>query len=621
MYKLYPSVKSQKLNEGFFELGKECVVFFQEELVNVFKYLQGSMKVKVGSNEDARYKYIKDSSLGLEAYKIVVEQNKVEIHYSSENGAFYGTVTLLQIISQVEDKIRCLEIFDEPDLKIRGFMMDISRDKVPTVETVKHIIDMMSNVKMNHLELYVEGFSFGYPSFERYLTENNYISVEEYKEIESYANSRMVDLVPNQNGFGHMAKWLEKDEFKDLAEIPGGIFLWGRQRKESTLNPLDPKSLELVKQLYADMLPISNSKYFNMNFDEPFELGKGKSKEAVEKNGIGNVYIDFALKAYEEIKKYNKIPMIWGDVLINHPDLLHRLPKEMLFIDWGYDANYPFNRHLKQLSDLDIKFLAAPATTSWCSFLGRTNDWWENIQNACVYTHAYGGEGVIVTDWGDFGHLQFLSISYAPLIFSGLMSWRVKEGTFFTLHDYLNRYIFKDSKKIMADAVFELGNYYRYYNDYRSNGTVAFHTFMWATHSVTEEDPYNFYYERSKHSVLSKEKYELMMKFLDARVYELSLADMKTDEGQLILDELKQSVFLVKLINTLNHSFNEELSLEERIALLEVVIQSKDKLISEQKRVWLARNKYSDLDVSIAYLERFILFAEKVLNYIKEVKR
>ena len=156
--------------------------------------------------------------------------------------------------------------------------------------------------------------------------------------------------------------------------------------------------------MYKDMLPYSNSKYFNMNFDEPFELGKGKSKEAVEKEGLGNVYIDFVLKAYEEVKKYNKTPMIWGDVLINHPELLHRLPEEMLFIDWGYDANYPFNRHLKQLSDLNIKFLAAPATTSWCSFLGRTNDWWENIQNACVYTHVHGGEGVIVTDWGDFGH-------------------------------------------------------------------------------------------------------------------------------------------------------------------------------------------------------------------------
>lgn len=620
MYRLFPNVKQQILKDGFFVFEEENVVFFQEDLVNVFNFLKKTLKIKNGSAETAQLKFIKDESLGVEAYKINVDESGVTIFYSQENGAFYGAVTLKQILLQAGGRIRYLDLSDEPDLKIRGFMMDISRDKVPTVETVKHIIDLMSDVKMNHLELYVEGFSFGYPSFSRYLEDNNFISVEEYQEIEKYAAVHMVDLVPNQNGFGHMAKWLEKDEFKDLAEVPEGIFLWGRQRKASTLNPLDPKSLELVKQLYKDMLPISNSKYFNMNFDEPFELGKGKSKEAVEKDGLGNVYIDFALKAIEEIKKYNKTPMIWGDVLIHHPEVLHRLPKDMLFIDWGYDANYPFNRHLKQLSDLKIKFLAAPATTSWCSFLGRTNDWWENIQNACVYTRVHGGEGVIVTDWGDFGHLQFLPISYAPLIFSGLMSWRVREGTFFSLHEYLNKYIFKDSKKIMADVVFELGNYYRYYNDYRSNGTVAFHTFMWATHAVNESDPYNYYHERTKHSVLSKEKYELMMRFLDERIYELDLTDMKINEGQLIKDELKQSAFLVKLIDKLNHSFNSELTKDQRIALLEEIINSKDKLISEQKRLWLARNKYSDLDVSLAYLERFILFAEKTINYIKEVQ-
>lgn len=620
MYRLFPNVKLLQLKDGFFSLEQERVVFFHEDLVNVFNYLKTFTEIKIGSDSDATLKFIKDNNLEEEAYRIVVEENGIKVFYRTEKGAFYATVTLKQIVLQAGGKIRCLELFDEPDLKIRGFMMDISRDKVPTIDTIKHIIDLMCEVKMNHLELYVEGFSFGYPSFKNYLKENNYISAEEYQEIEDYALKHMIDLVPNQNGFGHMAKWLEQDEFKDLAEVPEGIFLWGRQRKASTLNPLDPKSLELVKQLYADMLPISKSKYFNMNFDEPFELGKGKSKEVVEKEGLGNVYIDFALKAYEEIKKYNKTPMIWGDVLMHHPELLHRLPEDILFIDWGYDANYPFNKHLKQLSDLKIKFLAAPATTSWCSFLGRTNDWWENIQNACVYTHMYGGEGVIVTDWGDFGHLQFLPISYAPLIFCGLMTWRVKEGTFFTLHEYLNKFIFKDSKKIMADVVFELGNYYRYYNDYRSNGTVAFHTFMWATYAVNESDPYNYYHERTKHSILSKEKYELMMRFLDERVYELSLADMQTSDGELIKAELKQSVFLVKLINKLNYSFNDKLTKDERIALLEEIVGSREKLINEQTKLWLARNKYSDLDESIGYLERFILFGRKTLNYIKEVQ-
>lgn len=619
MYKIFPNVKTQFLKEGFFAFTEEISIFFEEELVNVFNYLSNFLAIKQENSEKAAIKFIKDETLNFEAYKINVDACGIKIYYSKENGAFYASVTLKQILNQSNGKIRCLEIFDEPDLKIRGFMMDISRDKVPTVETIKHVIDLISEVKMNHFELYVEGFSFGYPSFSEFLKENNYISISEYQEIEKYANSKMIDLVPNQNGFGHMTKWLETEEYKDLAEVPEGIFLWGRQRKASTLNPLDPRSLELVKKMYEDMLPISNSKYFNMNFDEPFELGKGKSKEAVEKEGLGNVYIDFALKAYDEVKKYGKIPMIWGDVLINHPELLHRLPSDMLFIDWGYDANYPFKTHLQKLSELKIKFLAAPATTSWCSFLGRTLDWVENIQNACIYTHMYGGEGVLLTDWGDFGHLQFLPISYAPIVYAGLLSWRVKEGTILMLADYLNKYVFSDSKKLMANTIMDFGNYYKYYNEYRGNGTVAFYIFMWATYAAIENDSINYFIERNKSSILSKEQYELMEKFLNFKETELDLVDMKIEDASLIKDELKQSSRLVKMINKLIYAFNDNLSKDEKVKLLEEILENKDNFINEQKRLWLARNKYSDLDTSIGYLERFFIFAKKTLNYINEV--
>ncbi len=124
--------------------------------------------------------------------------------------------------------------------------------------------------------------------------------------MEEYANSKYIDLVPNENGFGHMGKWLSYDEFKPLVECPEGIFLWGRNREPSTLDPFNEKSIELVKDLYDEMIPLSNSKYFNMNFDEPFELGKGKSKDEVLKKGLGNVYIDYTLKAYEALKSIIK---------------------------------------------------------------------------------------------------------------------------------------------------------------------------------------------------------------------------------------------------------------------------------------------------------------------------
>lgn len=64
--------------------------------------------------------------------------------------------------------------------------------------------------------------------------------------------------------------------------------------------------------MYEEMLPNRKSKYFNINFDEPMELGMGKTKELVEKEGLSNVYLDYLNLVLEEVKKYNKTPIMWG---------------------------------------------------------------------------------------------------------------------------------------------------------------------------------------------------------------------------------------------------------------------------------------------------------------------
>ena len=348
MIQLFPKVSKMKLNEGKFVAGETLSCFFKNEKVNVFKGFTNKPILICGNIENADIIYEKKENLASQSYELIVA-DKVYINYGDDAGAFYGSVTLNQLLR--EDAIPCLEIFDKPDLEIRGFMYDISRNKVAKLDTLKSIIDKMAQLKMNHFELYVEGFSFEYKSFSEYLQKDGFITVEEYLELQDYCIERFIDFVPNQNGFGHMAPWLALEEFKDLRISPEGMHLWGRFRPASTLNPLHEGSIELVKKMYKDMLPLCKSKYFNMNFDEPFELGRGLTEEKAKEVGVGNLYIDYALKAYDEIKSYGRTPIIWGDVLLKHPDLLYRLPKDMMFVDWGYDANYPFEEHTKMLKE------------------------------------------------------------------------------------------------------------------------------------------------------------------------------------------------------------------------------------------------------------------------------
>lgn len=610
MYHIYPQPKRINIRDTFVIKKNRPRIFFTHELVNVLLLLQKFVEFDVIYDENADIVYQKILGLNEEAYNLIIDNDQIIIQYSFDAGAYHATQTLRQIYNQTSSKFQGVEIFDEPDLQIRGFLLDISRSKIPKMETIFEIVELMGQLKMNHLELYVEGFSFGYPSFLQYWQDETPITVDEYKQIEQYCNEHHIDLVPNQNGFGHMAPWLALDEFKDLAECPEGIHLWGTHRAPSTLNPLDERSVELVKKMYQDMLPISNSKYFNMNFDEPFELGKGKSAEYCKQHGLGNCYVDFVLKAYQEIKKYNKQPLIWGDVLLKHPEVLHRLPEDMIFIDWGYDGNYPFSKNLQVIANHNIKFMTAPGTSSWCSISGRTLDMIFNIYNACVYTKKYQGLGVLLTDWGDFGHLQYWPVSLVPLAYMGALSWRIEEGTIFKIKHFVNQYIFKDDSKLMADLMLDFGSYNKFENYYMSNGTQTFYTLIWANFALKEKDPLKYFEEKIKYSRLSVNQYKIMQGYFKEILHRLELTNMNRKDKDLIKSEIKQSVDLITNIQKINLSFDETISRQERIKLLEEVINSTNGLILNHQNLWLERNRSGGLKNSVQIIENLVAFAK-----------
>ena len=594
MYNIYPKVKKQLNKEGFFTFDK--VNLFCESNKNVFMDLQEIIKINETLEELANVKYLIKDNLESQEYEIDINPDCICIYASEEVGLYYATKSLKQII--VDGKVECGYIKDKPDLRVRGFMHDISRNKVPKLETLKYIVDVMGDLKMNHFELYVEGFSFEYKSFEKYLEDNSYITVEEYKELEQYCLDHYIDLVPNQNGLGHMGDWLSKDEFKDLAESPEGIHLWGTLRAPSTLDVSNPKSLELIKKMYADMLVHSKSKYFHMNFDEPFELGLNKNKQKCEELGKANVYLEFVEKAYDEIKKYNKIPLIWGDVLINHDDVLEKIPSDMIFVDWGYDAQYPFDKTLKKLKKANIKFMSAPGTTTWCSLLGRTYDYLENISAAIWNTYDLGGEGVILTDWGDVGHLQYLPATFAPLVYSGLLSYRVKHGVFKDLKEYLNKFVFKDENELAADVFMDAGTYLKYEPHYTDNGSVTFYSMVWVLNSMKEQDPVEYYKRRMRYNLYNFDQYKLLMEFFEQKKKEIDLC--KIDE--LIKDEFKNSIDILIMNANIIISYQEKVDVLFRINKLKEADQLIDKIILDLEKNWLVRNKSSRLNNSIENL-------------------
>lgn len=511
-----------------------------------------------------------------EEYHLIIKENRIQIISKTEKAAFYGLITLKQL--QSEQIIETQDIKDKPDLEVRGLMLDISRAKVLNVSSIKKIIDLMAELKYNHLELYVEGFSYEYKNIKEALADKNYLTQEEYLEVEKYAIEKYIDFVPNQNGFGHMSDWLALDKFKELAECPDGFEIWGSKRPPSTLDPTNPKSFELVKQMYEEMIPFTKSKYFNMNFDEPYELGHGKSKQECLKTSTEDVYIEYLEKLANVVRKYNKTPMIWGDVLVKHPDKISKLSKDIVFIDWGYNKAYDFVNHAKMLEELKVKYLLAPGTSTWSSITGRFIDMKETIENSTCSSKKYHGLGILLTDWGDMGHLQYLPSSYLGFIYGAMLSW--SSGTIEDAEKYL-AIILND--ETLAKVIVELSHYHELEGEYRDYGTRLFASIMWAEHGRRQDDKVNFFLNRMKSNIIS---YEAVQKLHDLFIQEKN--KLQNAKECLEKDEIKNAILLLETLLAINERLHSYL--DNCIVNFDEPIKNLEKYLENHKKLWLARN-------------------------------
>lgn len=117
---------------------------------------------------------------------------------------------------------------------------------------------------------------------------------------------------------------------------------------------------------------------------------------------------------------------MWGDIVMKHPDLIPLIPKDITILDWGYESSYPYERHCKTLQASGLNYMVCPGTNSWTSITGRTDNMLATIESATTNGVKYGAKGMLLTDWGDLGHWQYLPVCYAGYTTGAALSWNCK---------------------------------------------------------------------------------------------------------------------------------------------------------------------------------------------------
>jgi hexosaminidase len=364
-----------------------------------------------------------------EEYRLTVGAKSVVILAADWHGVGYALDTLRQIIVQFGKAVPQAEINDWPELKRRGFYLDVSRGKVPTVEKLEMIIQLLARLRYNEFQIYIENI-FEFPGHDFY-ADTTPLTAAEVRHLDRVCQGCGIDFVPSLTSLGHFDKILRHPRYRHLAEIePAEILAQGIKPwcdDPWTLCISDPAAAELISDLYDAFLPHFSSSSFNICCDESWDLALGRSRDyARQMGGVGEVYVRWINQCAAIAARHGKSIALWGDIILNHPEKISALPRDATLLEWGYESDHPFDAHGREFAQSDRPWYVCPGTSSWQSFGGRLDTALANIRNAVTAGRRHSARGMLLTDWGDYGHQQCFVVSLVPLIAGAAIAWNLQ---------------------------------------------------------------------------------------------------------------------------------------------------------------------------------------------------
>ncbi len=569
------------------------------------EYKEGYYVLKEGKKEDSLFNFytrVKDGNADIvftecpdfkeEEYEICVEENGVVISCASEAGKFRALTSLRQMIE--DGKISLGTVHDYPQFERRSYMLDISRNRMPKVETITWLIDLLAGLKYNEIQLYMDSFCFKYDAFPEYTADFDCLTAEDIEYLDQYCYDRFIDLVPNQNSFGHMAAWLAKPELAHLGLTDGTA-------PANTLNPLLDETIEFLDKLYGSLLPHFRSKYVNIGLDEAYGLGKFQTEEACKKYGADNVFMDFLNKVADLCeKKYGKTVMFWSDMIASYPESHTRIPGSAIALSWGYDLikSQMMEKRCMDLKKVNVPYYVCPGNCTWLSFTGRFDVMSFNTRTLGEVGRDHGAKGYLMTDWGcGEGHMHNMVWSLVPAALAGQYAWNVgayqnggtlKNDYIYAAQDYIDKTVFGGAK--VSPILYRMQQYYLYEPERLHGSTMCCLIFR----KPLKEKVYPFFFDLDKCG--DDFYFDNVMEYMQKNIDDLEKIDMDERWKREIRVNANMVIMASDLLKVRLH---QKVTPEHCEDLCEYI----DEIAAEHKELWLYRNYEKGMEDFLGQLE------------------
>ena len=337
-----------------------------------------------------------------EGISIVKTEGGVSLRYGKKHEFFRALSQLKKVIvtdESVEEKTFMTDLC---------FMADVSRNAVYNMASAKRMIRFMALMGYSSLMLYTEDtFEVeGYPYFGHM---RGRYSKEELREIDDYAYSFGIEVIPCIQTLAHLTtalRWPQMEDFTDTEDI----MMVG-----------DDKTYAFIDATLRTCLECFRSRKINIGMDEAHSLGFGKF---YKKNGYVNQHEIMLYHLNRVTKMCHELgyhPMIWSDMFFRmvtsdgrycsadveiSQEVIDKVPEGLTLVFWDYHNK---NAHcFDHMVDCHLKFTKNPVAFAggawkWSSFAANNKfsiRYTEQQLNTC---REKGLREILVTCWGDDG--------------------------------------------------------------------------------------------------------------------------------------------------------------------------------------------------------------------------
>lgn len=302
------------------------------------------------------------------------------------------------------------EISERPRFDFNGTMLDVSRNGVMRVETIKQFIRYMAVMGLNGLMMYTED-TYEIEDLPYFGYMRGRYTMEELRECDDYADMFGIEMIACIQTLGHLhhaLKWNYAGGIKDHPDI---------------LLPGEPNTYAFIDQMIRTAAQTFRSKRIHIGMDEAFQVGLGRYLRERGFRDRFELMNEHVSEVLEITNKYGLQPMIWSDMYFNllandyqghlynvNADFsdanMDKIPEGVSFVFWDYGRGD--EEGYEKIYDMHLKFGSQPIFAGgihmWNSMAPNYGKTWTTSHPALRAAKNKGLTEVFATAWGDNGN-------------------------------------------------------------------------------------------------------------------------------------------------------------------------------------------------------------------------